>query len=141
MTLKTLAETKYSSIVQAAANSETVDIYTVPAAKSALVKEIIAHVVKIPAGDSLHLYILKSAGVDLPANGNQTWDLIDAGAAPGADVVAESPPAGFTAIGVNILARTSILSTGDKLRLRYAAGAARAVDLTRAKLLVTGDEF
>ncbi len=143
MTVKNLAETKYSNAVQAGANIEKVVLYTVPGGKSAIIKEILVSLTKSGAV-GIHIYILKSGGVDLSgAPAVLTFGANEAlVAAPGADVLNETVDGGLQgAVALTVLARNTILAAGDAVKLAGIVTGAIAVDNTRAKIIVSGDEF
>jgi len=141
MTLKALAEAKFSTALFVANTPQFFDIYTVPAGKTALVKEILAEVTK-RTNAFFHIYILKSAGQDLPvaANAVSNFAAIE-NAGTAADVVPQTADGGLSVLGLTVLARTTIMQTGDKLRLMAQSAIADAADANRLKVYVSGDEF
>lgn len=139
MTLKSLFSGKIRGTNAAlpATTQELVTIYTVPALKTALIKEIVMYGFTAAASVHYQLYVLKSGGTDV--SGSTTP--IEASSANVADTIPldddRTANLARTRTAMNL-----ILNTGDAIKLRIVNVSAGALtDLTTGlNIAISGDE-
>ena len=142
MAIKTLFEGTVKGANAALANnaSENVDIYEVPALKSAVVKEIVYHGYnnQLGAQRTIQLYVLKAGGTD--AGTGVATPLQDRAAAQQGSVVAQTGH-----VIANTLVRLAVnlcLAAGDKIKANVGNTTGAPADATTygLQLLISGVE-
>ena len=139
MTLKVLASGKVRVNLALGANSQVFGtMYTVPAATTVFIKELVITTENAIAGVAdMQPYILKSGDTDLTAVASNTGTSTRAVAE---NKTAITLSATISRATPTILARNTILATGDSVRLWVFYGAITPGN-TDAFFQISGDEF
>lgn len=143
MAIKRLASGKVrgTNVALATANSELVAVYTVPANKKAIIKEIVSKARVNPATSSVALYILKTGGTDIPTANSTAIMSLDS------DGIGDAVPIRSAAASETDITRTAMtltLEAGDAIKVRFANGSGGNLNLTTAdfslQVEISGDE-